>query len=141
MLFTIFGARRKHALSTIYVGNIVFKDDKVLLLPNKTLKHSKPRRPSQSLIYNVYKENIKLCLVNCLLSYLERRKLLVNDDLKELVISYRKSNRPVGIDRLSRSIKDELRLSVIDTNVFPALSCRSASVSKAKVNGMGKTGS
>ena len=44
MLFMILGARRKHALSTIYVDNIVFKDDKVILLPNKTLKHSKPNK-------------------------------------------------------------------------------------------------
>ena len=34
-LFMITGARRKHALSTIYVDNIVFKNDKVILLPNK----------------------------------------------------------------------------------------------------------
>ena len=33
----IFGARRKHALSTIYVDNIVFKVAKVILLPSKTL--------------------------------------------------------------------------------------------------------
>ena len=57
MLFMILGARRKHALSLIYVDNIVLEDDKVILLPNKTLKHSKPTRPLQPLIYNAYKEN------------------------------------------------------------------------------------
>ena len=107
------------------------------MLPNKTLKHSKPTRQLQPLIYNAYKENINLCFVNCLLSYLERRKLLVNDDVKELVISYEKPHRPVGSDTLSRWIKDELKLSRIDTNVFAARRCRSALVSKAKVNGMG----
>ena len=75
--------------------------------------------------------------MSCLLSYLERRKLLVNDDVKELVISCGKPHRPVGSDTLSRWIKDELKLSGIDTNVFAAHSCRSASVSKAKANGMG----
>ena len=57
MLFMILGARRKHALSLIHVDNIVLEDDKVILLPNKTLKHSKPTRPLQPLIYNAYKEN------------------------------------------------------------------------------------
>ena len=137
MLFMILGARRKHVLSTVYVNNIIFKDDKFILLSNKTLKHSKPTRPLQPLIYNAYKENIKSCLVNCLLSYLERRKLLLNDDVKELVILYEKPHRPVGSDTLSRWIKNELKLSGIDTNVFAAHSCRSASVSKAKVNGIG----
>ena len=101
------------------------------------MKHSKPTRPLQPLIYNTYKENIKLYLVNCLLSYLERRKLLVNDDVKELVISYGKPHRPVGSDTLSKWINDELKLSGIDTNVFATHSCSSASVSKTKVNGMG----
>ena len=32
MLFIILGARREHELSTIYIDNVVFKDDKVILL-------------------------------------------------------------------------------------------------------------
>ena len=55
MLFMTLDARRKHAVSTICVDNIVFKDDKVILLPSKTLKHSKS--PLQPLIYNAYKKN------------------------------------------------------------------------------------
>ena len=65
MLFMTLDARRKHAVSTICVDNIVFKDDKVILLPSKTLKHSKSTTPLQPLICNAYKKNIKLCLVNC----------------------------------------------------------------------------
>ena len=56
MLYMIIGARRKHAqFSLIYVDNFVFEDDTVILLPNKTLKHSKPKMKLQSLIYNAYK--------------------------------------------------------------------------------------
>ena len=137
MLLIIRGARRKHALSTIYVDNIVFKDDKVILLPNKTLKHSKLTRPLQPLIYNTYKKNIKLCLANCFLSFLDWQKLVVNDDIKELVISYGKLRWPVANDTLSRCIKDELKLSGIDIKIFTAHGFRSASVSKAKANGIG----
>ena len=126
MLFMILGARRKHALSTIYVDNIAFKDDKVILLPNETLKHSKPTRIP-----------IHLCLVNCLLSYLEQWKLLVNNDVKEFVISYGKQHQPVDSDTLSRWIKDELKLLGVDIKVFTAHSCRSESVSKAKAYGIG----
>ena len=64
MLFVILGTRRKHVFFTIYADNIIFKYDKVIFLPNKTLKHPTLTRPLQSLIYNAYKENIKLCLVN-----------------------------------------------------------------------------
>ena len=63
MLFMTLDARRKHAVSTICVDNIVFKDDKVILLPSKTLKHSKSTTPLQPLIYNAYKKNISFkCL-------------------------------------------------------------------------------
>ena len=100
------------------------------------MKHPKPTKPLQPLIYNAYKKNIKLCFVNCLLSYLDRRELLVNDDVKKLVILYEKPDRTGGSDTLSRRIIDEVKLSGIDTNVFTAHSCRLASISKAKVNGM-----
>ena len=59
--------------------------------------------------------------------YLEQQKLLVNDDIK-LITLYGKPHRPVGSDTLSRWIKDELKLSGTDTNVFAAKSCRSALV-------------
>ena len=58
--------------------------------------------------------------MNCLFSYLQRRRLLVNDDVKELVISYGKQHRPAGSDTLPRWIKDELKLSGIDIKVFTA---------------------
>ena len=131
--YLILDARRKHALSTIFPDNIVFKDDKVVLLPKKALNHSKPTRPLGPLIYNAYNENIKLFLVNCL-------KLLVHGKTKELVISYGKLNRPADSDTFLRWIKDELKLLRINTIFFVAYSCRSASVSKAKVNGMTANG-
>ena len=53
-----------------------------------------------------------------------QRKLLVDDDVKELVTLYGKPHRPVGSDTLSRWIKDDLKLSGIDTNVFAAHSYR-----------------
>lgn len=52
---------------------------------------------------------MKLCLVKCLLLYLERRKLLFNNEVKKLVISYGKLHRVVGSDTLSRWTKDELK--------------------------------
>ena len=57
MLFNILGARRKHALFKLSVGNIVFKENKVILLPSKTLKHTKANRPLEPLIYHHYPDN------------------------------------------------------------------------------------
>ena len=88
MLFLILGARRKQALFTINIENIIFADNKVILLPNKTLKHTDPNRPLEPFTYHKYEAEEKLCIVNCLQSYLEKRNHLVNDEVRELLITY-----------------------------------------------------
>ena len=132
----ILGARRKQALFTINIGNIIFTDNKFILLPNKTLKHTNPNRPLEPLTYHKFEAEEKLCIVNCLQSYLEKRNQLVNDEVRELLIKYEKPHKPVSRDSVARWIKNELTNAGVDTTVFKPHSCRSASVSKAKVNGV-----
>ena len=73
MLFLILGPRRKQELFTINIDNIIFPDNKVMLLPNKTLKHTNPSLIDLSNhFYYKYEAEEKLCIVNCLHSYLER---------------------------------------------------------------------
>ena len=57
ILFIILGARRKQVLFKLSVDNIVFKENKVILLPNKTLKHTKANRPLEPLIYHHCPDN------------------------------------------------------------------------------------
>ena len=76
MLFIILGARRKQALFILRVDNIVFKENKVILLPNKTMKHTKANRPLEPLIYHHYPDNEKLCIVKCLQPYIGRNTLV-----------------------------------------------------------------
>ena len=66
MLFIILGARRKQALFPLSTDSINFKENKVILLPNKTMKHTKSNTPLEPLIYHHYPENQKLCFGNCL---------------------------------------------------------------------------
>ena len=71
ILFIILGARRKQNLFTLSINNIIFKENKVILLPNRTMKHTKPNTPLEPLIYHHYPGTNKLCIVNCLTSYIE----------------------------------------------------------------------
>ena len=64
MLFMILGARRKQALFTITVDNVVTEENKIFFLPNKTLKHSNTHRPLEPLIFQGCPLNEKLCIVN-----------------------------------------------------------------------------
>ena len=136
MLLIILGALRKQAPFTLKVDNIVFKENKVILLPNKTMKHTKANRRSEPLIYHHYPGNEKLCIFKCLQSYIGIRNTLVTRDIKDLIISYRKPHKPVSLETISRWIKDELSKAGVDTSVFKAHSCRSASSSKARDAGI-----
>ena len=147
MLFIIFGASRKQAIFTWSVDNIVFKENKVvfflskwkkvILLPKKTMKHTKANTPLEPLIYHHYPGNEKLCIVNkCLQSYIGIRNTLVMRDIRDLIISYGKPHKPVSSQTISRWIKDELLKEGVDTSVFKAHSCRSASSSKARDAGI-----
>ena len=85
-----------------YIENIIFTDDKVILLPNKTLKHTNPNKSFEPLTYHKYEVEGKLCIVNCLKSYLEKRNHLVNDEVRELLITYGKPHKPVSRDSVGR---------------------------------------
>lgn len=54
MLFIVLGARRKQSLFTISFDNIVVKDKKVILLPNKTLNEAFKTKLLEPLVYHQY---------------------------------------------------------------------------------------
>ena len=90
----------------------------------KTLKHTNRNRPLAPLTYHKYEAEEKLCIVNCLQSYLEKRNQLVNDKVRELLITYGKPQKPVSRDSVGRWIKNELTNAGVDTTVFKPHSCR-----------------
>ena len=69
-LFIILGAGRKQALFTLSTENTILKENKIILLSNKTLEHTKSNTPLEPMIYHHYPKNKKLCIVNCLKSYM-----------------------------------------------------------------------
>ena len=54
IFFLILGAKRKQALTSITVENVIHDYDKVTLLPNKTLKHSALNRPLKRFVYHFF---------------------------------------------------------------------------------------
>ena len=60
----------------------------------------------------------------------------MHDEVRELLITYGKPHKPVSRDSVGRWIINELTNAGVDTTVFKPHSCRSASVSKGKVNGV-----
>lgn len=58
---------------------------------------------------------------------------------KEFIITYSKPYKPASFDTISRWIKNELGIAGINTNVYKPQSCRSASTSRTRVNGVSIT--
>ena len=96
MLFINLGVRRKQAVFTLSVDSIAFKENTVILLPNKTMKHTEANRSFEPLIYHHYLDNEELCTVKCLQSYIGIRNTLVTQKVKDLIISYGKPHKPVS---------------------------------------------
>ena len=140
MLFMILGARRKQALFTITVDNIIIEENKVVFLPNKTLKHSNIHRPLEPLIYQGYPLNEKLGIVNAIQCSLGMRENLVDANTKEFIITCGKPHKPASSDTISRWIKDELGMAGINTDVYkPHSFGLPRRVSKARDNGVSIT--
>ena len=99
------------------------------------MKHTKENRPLEPLIYHHYPDNEKLYIVKCLQPYIGRNTL-VTRDIRDLIISYGKPHKPVSSETKSRWTKDELSKAGVDTSVFKAHNCRSASSSKARDGGI-----
>ena len=131
ILFLILWARRKQALTSIIVENGILDHDKVILLPNKTLKHSAPNCSLKPFVYNSYKENPRLCIVNCIRFCLREWNCKVDDNNKNLIIMYSTAHKNTSADNILRLVKEELTNARLDTNIYKAHSCRAASSSKA----------
>ena len=54
MLFFTLGARRKHLFFTINIDKFIFAHNKVILLANKTLKHTNTNKPLKPSTYYNY---------------------------------------------------------------------------------------
>ncbi len=130
-LLMILGANRKNAFSTFTIDNVKTDETKCVICPNKVMKHSRPGFKPEPLVFHRYQLNKKLCIVSCIDHYLFQRNKLVHRDEKAFIVTYGKPHKPASTDTISRWIKDTLRDSGINVDVFTSHSCRAASTSKA----------
>ena len=130
MLLLILGGQRVNTILNFHVNYMVVNDIGVTFAPHRVLKHSKKNTKLDTFQYRNYVHDEKLCVVNCLRTYLDRRKNKVSDGITSLLITYKKPYRAATSDTIRRWVKTTLNLAGIYD--FSAHSCRSASTSKAK---------
>ena len=140
VLLLILSERRKQTLLAIKIDNVKIYEDKLIILPNSSLKHTKPSRPLQAIVYHKFNGNPKLCVVECAKLYIEIRRELVPPEIKQFLVTYGKPHKTASDDTMSRWIKNTISNTGIDIHVFKAHSTRSDSSSIAKQVGIPYTG-
>ena len=101
----------------------------VTFSPEHVLKHSKPGHKLDVFEYRAYSD-LKLCVLECVKEYIQRRNGRVDKDQKRLFITYGKPYHAASIDTLRRWINDTFAETNLIENFTPH-SCRSASTAKA----------
>ena len=113
------------------VNNSTISDDQAIFFIDNLIKQSNPGNLKNFWQINLprFNECEEICYVKCLTDYIERTKPLRKHS--RLFISVRPPHKGVGRQTISRWIKNVLKESGIDTNVFTAHSNRAASTSAA----------
>ena len=93
VLLLILSERRKQTLLAINIDNVKIYEDKLIILPNSLLKHTKSSRPLQAIVYHKFIGDAKLCVVECAKLYVEMRRELVPPETKQFLVTYGKPHR------------------------------------------------
>ena len=136
VLLLILSELWKQTLLATAIDTVKTDEDKLIILPNFSLKHTKPSRPLQAIVYHKFNGNPKLCVAECAKLYIEIRKELVLPEIKQFLVTHGKTHKATSDDTISRWIKNTISSAGVDIHVFKAHSTRSASSSKAKQIGI-----
>ena len=134
LLFLLTG-QRCQTIHSIELSGIQSLPDLFRITILQPVKTSKPGKHIQPLELKAFATEPNLCIVLHLSEYIKRTNSLRGSHTK-LFLSHQKPHNPVSRDTISRWVKSTMKLAGIDTNVFTAHSCRSASTSAAKASGL-----
>lgn len=133
MLFLLLSAQRCQTLHMIEISDIKFSNDQVFIAPSHLLKQTRPGCHIDTIVFDKYRKNEKLCIVSVLNEYLKRTKDLRSNN--KLLISTMKPFKAVSKDTISRWVKLVMVKAGVDM-AFQPHSTRSASSSKAGLQGV-----
>ena len=135
-LLTLLAGQRVHSVHKISVKSMDINDSIMLCHIPDLLKSTRPKMLERTLSYKAFPGDVDLCPLSCTKEYLLRRSLLVSSEVSELFITYGKPHHPASKETVSRWVKSAMTSSGINTQIFTAGSCRSASGSKANKIGV-----
>ena len=136
ILLLLYSGQRCSTLLSFDIGFMDLQNNTCIFYPNKLLKHSRPNKKADTFVFNKCGPEPMLCPINTLIEYLNRRNKMVNTNVTSLFLTCSKPYKTPHQDTISRWIKNTMKKAGVDTNVFKPHSCRSASTSMGKAQGL-----
>lgn len=134
-LIAISTGHRIQTISLIMINNIVQNVNQLQINIPDCIKTTAPGRYQPNLIIPFFQDEPKICPAKTLIDYMHRTKDH-RSDVKNIFITYKKPYKKATVSTISRWIKDTLKNSGININIFTAYSTRHASTSAAAKKGV-----
>ena len=119
MLLALLSGQRCQTLHCLNIKDMILGDSKCVFLLTSVLKTSAPNRHLTHIEFLAYPQDPRLCVINCLKTYLTRTKPHRGGTLP-LFLSFQKPFKPVSRDTIARWLKSVLDMAGINTNIFTA---------------------
>lgn len=136
-LLMLLSGNRVNMLSNFRVDSMILTDTECTFRFPNVLKHTRPGKTENPMVFRAYPENSSLCPVKTILKYLEKRGPFSN--AVELFIITRKPYTVAHHDTIARWLKKVLEYSGVNTGEYSAHSYRAASTSAAALGGVSIT--
>lgn len=128
-------AHRVQTLSKIEIDEINYLDNSIQIKISSRIKTSGRKRLQPTLNIPFLPSSPNICVASTLKTYVDRTKA-IRGSAKKLFITYKKPYHVASSQTISRWIRDTLKESGINTEVFTAHSTRHAATSAAARNGV-----
>ena len=139
MLLALVLAHRSSGLARLTLQGRRFTPEGILLATKGIAKHTRPGQEEnlQPVTIPMFKEDRRLCPVECLKAYIAATsQFRKTEESQQLFLSYQAPHKPVQSCPIARWIKQILKASGLDTEVFSAHSTRGAASTAAAMAGM-----
>jgi len=134
MLMALVSASRASELHMVSLDYMKDTGDTIeFSLPGLT-KTRKVGQPPVKIVFTRFEENEKLDVITCIRKYVRMTSTIRKKP--QLLLSFKKPHNPVSPSTVSRWLKDMLSAAGVDTDIYKAHSTRSASTSKAAMQGL-----
>ena len=135
MLLTLLSMQRISTIQHLHLSDLHLTTDVAIFSISALLKHTKPGRKNEPIVFNMYPHDRELCHVTLLRKYLTIRDNLVTN-VNQLIITHGKPHKAASKDTMARWIKETMMLASVATSIFKPHSCRAVSSSQASLSGV-----